>query len=83
MWAIWHTSNTSDDDEEEGEEEEERVGGVVVLGGGGGGGRTGKCSNCHTENPIFFLHNAFQFITFYHCRCECNAVMTASVDLGP
>lgn len=34
MWAIWHTSNTSDDDEEEGEEEEERVGGVVVLGGG-------------------------------------------------
>lgn len=80
MWAIWHTSNTSDDDEEEGEEEEERVGGVVVL---GGGGRTGKCSNCHTENPIFFLHNAFQFITFYHCRCECNAVMTASVDLGP
>lgn len=33
MWAIWHTSNTSDDDEEEGEEEEERVGGVVVLGG--------------------------------------------------
>lgn len=80
MWAIWHTSNTSDDDEEEGEEEEERVGGVVVL---GGGGRTGKCSNCHTENPIFFLHNAFQFIIFYHCRCECNAVMTASVDLGP